>query len=153
MGTHSSHRMSRRHSHEVRTEILSYGQKALRRLFPEAEEQLKGMMLEFVPKVDLYDSGTKIVVEADLPGVSSKDLRIKVINSDLYIEGEREIEGNEKYIYSCCERPSGFFSRQFKLPDSVDLTQVKSQFKNGVLRIEFGKKPSTSSKEIEINIE
>jgi Molecular chaperone (small heat shock protein) len=143
----------------VGTRFLSYGQNVLRRLFPEgveygiSDDPMKGMTLEFVPKVDLYDSGTKIIVEADLPGVSSKDLRVKVINGDLYIEGEREIEGNEEFVYSCCERPSGLFSRQLKLPDSADLTRVKSQFKNGVLRIEFDKKPTPSRNEIEIKIQ
>ncbi|MGC8594279.1 MAG: Hsp20/alpha crystallin family protein [Candidatus Kryptoniota bacterium] len=139
--------------------LLYYGQNILHRLFPEAAEYgfpddpVKGMLLEFVPKVDVYDSGTKIIVEADLPGVSPQDVRVKVVDSDLYIEGEREIEGNEKFVYSCCERPSGFFSRQLKLPDSADLTRVKTQFKNGVLRIEFGKKAVPLRNEIQIKIQ
>ncbi len=100
-----------------------------------------------------------IVVEAEMPGVNTKDLDISIngnlltihvsMNGELLtLRGEkREEENNEDEDCYCSERVVGRLSRSVQLPADVkqDSTIIAS-YKKGVIRLEM---PKAESKPVE----
>ncbi len=106
------------------------------------------------PALDVYDAGDKIVVKAEIPGVSKDDIEIVVRDNELTIKGEKKKEEEvkeENYYYS--ERSFGKFVRTLRLPVEIKPEEVKARFKNGVLEIELPKVEEARPKEIKIQVE
>lgn len=92
------------------------------------------------PSVDLYENGNFFLLEADLPGVKLEDVTVEVENGDLILRGCRALEQiNTHGHFHTMERSSGHFIRRLKLPESVDQTQIKAAFSDGVLRVTIPK--------------
>jgi len=98
--------------------------------------------------VDLFDAGEEYLVAIDLPGVEKEKLSLSVTTEKIVIKGRREegfrVPGSAEVI--CLERGHGRFERVIRLPDPVDVDQVKAIFKNGVLRVKAVKKSVDSAK-------
>jgi HSP20 family protein len=113
------------------------------RLFDEMIHRPWGFSREirgWNPSIDLFETRDNFVLEADLPGVKSEDVKVEVENGDLVLEGRRTIEKSESDgHFHTMERSSGYFVRQIKLPDSVDKDDIKVEFKDGVLRVTLPK--------------
>ncbi|MCK7580847.1 MAG: Hsp20/alpha crystallin family protein [Chromatiales bacterium] len=93
-----------------------------------------------VPKVDVVDRETEVVVKAEIPGVEKKDLDISVGEDTVTIKGStRHEEKEEKGDYYRCEIARGAFSRTVALPATVDGTKAKAGFKDGVLELTLPK--------------
>ena len=107
----------------------------------------------FVPPVDIFEDGNRIVLKLEVPGMKQDDLKIQVENTALLVRGERkfEQETNEKN-YHRIERRYGSFARSFTLPNTVDTDKVQAHYDAGVLSIELGKKPEAMPKQIQVNI-
>jgi HSP20 family protein len=92
------------------------------------------------PSIDLFETHDSFILEADLPGVNSEDVKVEVENGELMLEGRRTIEKSESDgHFHTMERSSGYFVRQMKLPESVDKANIKTEFKDGVLRVTLPK--------------
>ncbi|NKB16243.1 MAG: Hsp20/alpha crystallin family protein [Sphingomonadales bacterium] len=92
--------------------------------------------------LDVKDEGKAIVVEAELPGVDEKDVKVTFSDGVLSVSGEKKQEREEKKDnYYLSERSFGSFSRSVRLPDSVDDSKIDARFDKGVLRITAAKKP------------
>ncbi|MGD1076330.1 MAG: Hsp20/alpha crystallin family protein [Thermodesulfovibrionales bacterium] len=102
------------------------------------------------PAVDIYETGSEIIVEAELPEVKQSDMDIKVQDNTLTIEGERKLRRAVKEGYHRIERAYGKFSRSFPLSGPVDQETIKATLKDGVLRIILPKKGDALSKQIPI---
>ncbi len=107
----------------------------------------------FVPPVDIFEDGNRIVLKLEVPGMKQDDLKIQVENNALLVRGERkfEQETNEKN-YHRIERRYGSFARSFTLPNTVDTDKVQAHYDAGVLSIELGKKPEAKPKQIQVSI-
>ena len=89
-----------------------------------------------VPKVDVVDRESEVVVKAEVPGVEKKDLDISVSDNTVTIKGStRHEEKEEKGDYYRCEISRGAFSRTVTLPANVDGGKAKANFKDGVLEL------------------
>jgi len=89
-----------------------------------------------MPKVDVIDRETEVVVKAEVPGVEKKDIDISVGEDTVTIKGEtRHEEKEEKGDYYRCEISRGAFSRTVALPAAVDGSKAKASFKDGVLEL------------------
>ena len=103
------------------------------------------------PAVDVSEDDDNYLVEVELPGMSEKDVEVKVENGVLTIasrKDESREEKDESYIRK--ERRHYSFSRSFSLPDNVDLEKVTANFKNGLLDIAVPKAPAAKPKLIEV---
>jgi HSP20 family molecular chaperone IbpA len=88
------------------------------------------------PSVDLYETADAFILEADLPGVNSDDVKIEIENSDLVLQGRRSLEEmHHDGQFHTMERSSGHFVRRIKLPKSVDKNAINAEFRDGVLRV------------------
>ncbi len=93
-----------------------------------------------VPKVDVVDRETEVVLKAEVPGVEKDDLDISVSDNTVTIKGSTRRETKEeKGDYYRREISSGSFSRTVALPAEVDGTKAKASFKDGVLELTIPK--------------
>ena len=107
----------------------------------------------WAPAVDIYETEDELVVKADLPDVSEKDLDVRIENNALTIRGERKFEKKvEEENYLRVERTYGSFSRSFSLPNTVNSEAIKAEYKNGVLTIELPKRAESKPKQIKVNV-
>lgn len=95
-------------------------------------------------KMELLEKPDAYLVNVELPGVKKEDLQVHVENGMLSILAERKEEKKEdkdRYHYS--ERRYGSIKRTVSLPDQADESNCKAEFENGVLSLNFAKKPET----------
>ena len=103
------------------------------------------------PAVDMVDRKDEIMLRADLPGVTEKDIQVNVDNGMLTIRGSRQGEQEAKEDdYYCCERWAGSFARTMTLPAGTDPDKIKATFKNGVLEVHIPKSKQAAGKTIQI---
>ncbi len=106
---------------------------------------------KFVPAVDIYDDGEKVLLKLEIPGVKEEDVDIRVENQTLTVRGERKFETEEKQEnYQRVERHYGSFHRSFTLPTSVDTENIGATYDAGVLKLELKKKASAQPRQIKI---
>jgi HSP20 family protein len=95
---------------------------------------------EWSPQLDLYETDTAFVLEADLPGVKEEDVSVAVENHELVLHGKRVCEHVTTLSnFHCRERQEGDFTRRLRLPESVDQEKIRAEFANGVLRVTLPK--------------
>jgi HSP20 family protein len=82
-------------------------------------------------------------VHADLPGVDMKDVDIQLANGMLHIAAKREHVHEEKTQYTHhIERSFGQVKRSVAVPKNALLESADARFENGVLTVEFAKRPA-----------
>ena len=107
----------------------------------------------WAPAVDIYDQKDNLVIKADLPGMTQKDIDVSVEDDILCIKGEKKKEHEEKRDDTYrLERAYGYFERSFTLPGNVDATKIKASYKEGVLELSLPKKEEAKPKQIKVNI-
>ena len=90
----------------------------------------------WVPPMDVYEVDGNYIVNAELPGIQARSIKMKFSNSEFTITGERRFEavcGNESY--DRLELRRGKFHRKFSLPEPVDKKRIRWQLKGGVLHV------------------
>jgi len=107
--------------------------------------------MAWVPPLEVAERDGKLIVRAEVPGVSKDQLRVEIEDGQLVISGERTQDFEEKRggIYRS-ERSYGRFTRSVALPEGADLEQTKASFSNGVLEITIPAPPRPQGRTIEI---
>jgi HSP20 family protein len=107
----------------------------------------------WVPAVDIHDNKDNLVIKADLPGMTQKDIEVSVEDDVLRIKGEKKKEHEDKKDnFYRLERSYGYFERSFSLPANVDASKINAAYKNGVLELTLPKKEEVKQKQIKVNI-
>jgi len=105
----------------------------------------------FVPAVDVSEDENRVVLTAEVPGISADDLDVSVDNGVLTIRGEKKEESeSEKAGYHRIERCYGRFERRVRLPDYVDAEKIQATYKDGVLKLEMPKAEAAKARSIQI---
>jgi HSP20 family protein len=103
------------------------------------------------PAVNVWQDDDHLYVEAELPGLTEKDLELTVVGRELTIKGHRdEVEPKQGTIVHRRERGAGAFSRVVHLPVAVDEGKVEAVFRNGVLTITLAKAGAARSRHIPV---
>jgi HSP20 family protein len=104
-----------------------------------------------LPAVDVQENDSEYLMEVELPGLSEKDVEVKLDNNLLTISSSKNEKKEEKKNgYILRERSASQFSRSFVLPEAVDREKIGAEFKNGVLHLTFPKVPAAKPKTIEV---
>ncbi|RUM60138.1 MAG: Hsp20/alpha crystallin family protein [Persephonella sp.] len=127
----------------------------LNKLFNEfvPAQKVEGVAIApIIPRVDVYETEDKVIVEAEIPGVKKEDIEVKVKDNNVIIKGEikREEEKQDKNFFKA-ERFYGKFERVIPLMVEVKPEEAKAKIENGILRLEIPK--ATAEKEISIKVE
>ena len=107
----------------------------------------------FIPPVDIYEDEQSFKLQVEVPGLSEKDIDIRLENNTLTLRGERKFETELKEEnFRRVERRYGSFVRSFTLPNSVDSENVSADYENGMLNIRLAKKAEAKPKQIKVSI-
>ena len=103
------------------------------------------------PSVDIRETEADFVLEAELPGLSEKDVEVKVEDNLLTIASRKDEKNEEKREgYVVRERRSAAFSRSFVLPKDVDREKIVATFKDGLLSLQIPKAERVKPRQIEV---
>jgi len=118
--------------------------------YEDADRPLRGRGANVWPPFNLFDAGSNLVVKADVPGLTEKDLRLTIHQDVLTVSGARASDGPEGYSTHRKERAPAKFSRSFTLPCKVDVERTSATVKNGVLTITLAKVPEAQPRQIHV---
>ena len=105
------------------------------------------------PAVDIYETENELVLKADLPEVSLKDIDVRMENQTLTIAGERKFEKEENNKgFHRIERSYGNFVRSFAVPNTFDTEKISAEFHNGVLSVTLPKKEAAKPRQVKIEV-
>jgi HSP20 family protein len=92
--------------------------------------------VNWIPPVEVRQSGNNLVIHADLPGLNENDVKVEATDEGLVIQGERRREHtSEEGGWRHSERVYGRFYRLIPLPESAKIEETKANFRNGVLEV------------------
>lgn len=90
----------------------------------------------FRPSMDVTKTDGKLVLTAELPGISPDGVDVSLTGDILTIKGEkneeREVSEEDRYLH---ERTYGSFQRRITVPDGVTPDSIEAKFDNGVLTV------------------
>lgn len=115
--------------------------------FPDFESPFEGRL----PKVDVINRDTEVVVRAELPGVKKDDLDVSMADNKLTIRATTSTEQKEeKDEYYRREMRRGEVQRTLIVPDDVDAENVQASFKDGILELKMPKLKTAERRSITI---
>ena len=128
-----------------------------RRINEMTEEAQKGFTVEtggFNPRVDIIEDAKNIYVQAELPGMKKEDVSLSVNEERVMtLKGmknrKENVEGRSQIR---AERSFGEFSRNFSLPENIDLEKIGASYENGIREVTLPKKEPEKPKEVEVKI-
>jgi HSP20 family protein len=102
------------------------------------------------PRVNMYDTGSSLLLTAEVPGMTPGDLQIQLENDVLTVKGERKASVPQGYAAHRRERGAVSFSRSFNLPVKVDAEKVSATLKDGILTLDMVKAPEARPRQIAV---
>jgi HSP20 family protein len=132
-------------------------QDRVNRLFQETMARQRGQESieggQWAPAVDIFETGERIILRADLPGMEQSDIELRVDDNILTLRGERRAAGDVKAEdFHRAERPHGPFVRSFSLPINIDQAGIRAVQKNGVLEVILPKKQESKTRAIKVEV-
>lgn len=98
--------------------------------------------------VSIWADENNLYVEAEVPGVSEKDIEVTVHGEVMSIKAVRTEPAERKYLYS--GRLFGRFERAIVLPEAVEADKIEATVVNGVLSMTLPKKAEARPRKISI---
>jgi HSP20 family molecular chaperone IbpA len=105
----------------------------------------------YVPRADIYETDSELVIVADMPGVDEKSLDITLEKNVLSIKGLVDFPTPENYSPAYAEYEVGDFERNFTLSNDFDRENISASVKNGVLYIHLPKAGPAKTRKITVN--
>ncbi|KAJ4460563.1 putative Hsp20/alpha crystallin family protein [Paratrimastix pyriformis] len=114
-----------------------------------------------MPRCDVQETPTEVIVHAELPGISKENCKIEVdpLRNMMTISGDRKHEteeGTPGSTYHRVERQYGNFRRSFRLPETCKskLSEINARANNGVIEVHCPKVPEAEQpKPMSVNIQ
>lgn len=105
------------------------------------------------PAVDIVEKDGAYEIAAEMPGMTDRDIEVKLSDGALMIKGEKkEAKEEKKREYYLSERHYGAFERCFGLPQGVDASKIEATMKNGVLTVTLPKTAEAQKKSKAITV-
>jgi HSP20 family protein len=104
----------------------------------------------WTPPIDIYETSDAFILTAEMPGVKSTDIDIKVISETLLLRGERRWEPEAHHeLYHRLESSYGKFERSFSLSESIDTNGITAELEQGVLKLTLPKHSKRSGQTVQ----
>ncbi len=111
----------------------------------KAEEATLPVVL---PAVNLYEREHEVVIVADMPGVSEKNVELTVEQQTLTISGKSEWAEPAGHELRYREFSPVEYRRVFSLTSDLDQENIKASMKNGVLTVMLAKSEKAKPRKI-----
>jgi HSP20 family protein len=106
---------------------------------------------DWVPALDVWETEGEVVYALDLPGIPEDKISVELDDGALTITAERErTEEESKDRFYRFERRYGTFTRTFGVPQGVTESDVRADYKNGVLEVHVEKPEQPKPKRIQV---
>jgi HSP20 family protein len=107
----------------------------------------------WTPSIDVIDQKNNLKVLAEIPGLSKDDIQVSVDGDVLTVKGEKkQVNDTEENGVVRSERIYGHFYRALTLPKTVDSSNIKAAYNNGVLELTLPKIEAAKPKQIAISV-
>jgi HSP20 family protein len=107
----------------------------------------------FVPAAELVDNPEALNIKLEVPGIDPKDIDIEVTADSVSIRGERKSETKtEEKGVTRTEFRYGQFHRVIPLPVRVNNTNVKADYKDGILTLDLPKVEEEQNRVVKVNL-
>ena len=103
-----------------------------------------------VPPVNVWESPDKVLVEAEIPGISAEQIDVSVTGGELTIRGERKPPQTGQGNWVRQEREYGKFTKNIDLPFDLDPSTIDAVLKEGVLTITLAKAAQSQPKKVNV---
>ncbi|MBT8387339.1 MAG: Hsp20/alpha crystallin family protein [Ignavibacteria bacterium] len=103
------------------------------------------------PLVDIIEMPDEFVLTANMPGISRKNIQVKVDDKSLVIFGKIDYTAavDNKFILN--ENEIGNYYRQFNISDTIDETKIEAKYDNGQLVLRLPKHDKAKLRTINID--
>ena len=100
---------------------------------------------------DAYRRDDRFYLHVDIPGVDPDSIDLTVEKNTLTISAEREwqMDGDHQLLLN--ERPTGTFTRQFFLGDSLDTDSIEAGYDHGVLTVAIPIAETAKARKIQVS--
>ena len=106
-----------------------------------------------VPAAELTETKENLVLRLELPGMQPADLNIEATAKSVSISGERKSEvKSEDEGKTRSEFRYGSFQRVIPLPARIQNTEIKAEYKDGILHLTLPKAESEKNKVVKVNL-
>jgi HSP20 family protein len=99
------------------------------------QQALGSMTRPAVMPMDAWRDSNEFVVAFDVPGVRPDSIDIDVERNVLTVTAERRSSSGADSEMVAAERPSGVFSRQLIVSDTLDTEHIQASYDGGVLTL------------------
>jgi HSP20 family protein len=111
------------------------------------------MSTTFSPAAEMAETADAIHLKLEIPGMDAKDIDVQVSAEAVSISGERKEETRtEEKGMTRTEFRYGKFQRVIPLPARVQNTDVKADYKNGILQLILPKSEEERNKVVKVNL-
>lgn len=121
--------------------------------FDELERTLNaasGRWRSGIMPMDAFEKDGTYTLRFDLPGVDPEKVDLTIEKGMLTVTAERTFEDTVGVNWLMRERPTGIHSRQVRLGDRVDTSDVQASYENGVLEVTLPMRAEAKPRKIEI---
>ncbi|MEV5435910.1 Hsp20/alpha crystallin family protein [Streptomyces sp. NPDC052682] len=98
-------------------------------------QQVFGATRPSAMAMDAYRSGDEFVVHFDLPGIDPESIELDVERNVLNVRAERKSPAPDGAELVVAERPTGIFTRQLFLGETLDTERIEAAYDAGVLTL------------------
>jgi HSP20 family molecular chaperone IbpA len=104
------------------------------------------------PAVDIVETDVGITLLADMPGVSTDRLNVKVEGENLTIEGRAQVDVPDNIELLHGEVRTPYFRRTFALSRDLEAAKIEATLRNGVLQLHIPKSEEAKPKRIQVKV-
>ncbi|MEU5183784.1 Hsp20/alpha crystallin family protein [Streptomyces longwoodensis] len=101
--------------------------------------------------MDAYRAGDDFLVHFDLPGIDPETIELDVERNVLNVRAERRNPAPEGAEVLVAERPTGSFTRQLFLGDTLDTERIDASYEAGVLTLRIPVAEQAKPRRIQIS--
>ena len=102
--------------------------------------------------IDAYRKGDEFVVLLDLPGCDPSSINLTVERSVLTVHAERNRPSEDDVELLIGERPTGTFSRQLFVAETLDSERIAADYADGVLRLRIPVREQAKPRRVDISV-
>jgi HSP20 family protein len=106
----------------------------------------------WAPPIDVYETGDKYVITAEVPGLSRDQIDVAIEDNRITLRGARPGaagQGANRH-YHQVERGYGSFTRTFEFADPIEADKISADLQQGVLTVILPKVPVAPPRRIEV---
>jgi len=133
-------------------DLRSYVERTLDRGYPEMQTPALGSSF-FAgnwPQLNLADEGTRLLLTADVPGMSREDIKLTLTEDVLTLRGTRKVNAPEGYVAQRQERMPVTFTRSISMPCRVNMEAVSATVRDGILTVSLEKAEQAKPRQISV---